>query len=46
MGEYRVPRQVLLPCVKPAPESFFGDVPDMDVDAAINLTYFIETPPV
>ncbi len=37
MEEHRVTRQVLLQCVKPAPESLFGDVPDLDVYTAINL---------
>ncbi len=35
--EHRVTRQVLLQCVKPATESLFGDVPDLDVYEAINL---------
>ncbi len=37
MEEHRVTGQVLLQCVKPAPESLFGDVPGLDVQTAINL---------
>ncbi len=37
MEDHRVTRQVLLQCVKPAPESLFGDVPDLHVYTAINL---------
>ncbi len=35
--EHRVPRYVLLQCVRAAPESLFGDVPDLDVYAAIKI---------
>ncbi len=35
--EHRVTPQVLFQCVKQALESLFGDVPDLDVYAAINL---------
>ncbi len=37
MEEHRVTRKVLLQCVKPIPESLFGDVPDLDIYTAINL---------
>ncbi len=35
--EYRVTRQVLLQSGEPAPESLFGNVPDLYVYTAINL---------
>ncbi len=37
MEEHRVTPQVLFQCVKPDPESLFGDVPDLDIYTAINL---------
>ncbi len=37
LQRHRVTRQVLLQCVKPAPESLFGDVPDLDVYTSTNL---------
>ncbi len=37
MDERRTARQVLLNCVKPKPESIFGDLIDLDVNEAISL---------
>ncbi len=38
MEEHRLVRRVLLLCVKPTPESIFGDVPDLNVAEAITLS--------
>ncbi len=38
MDERRTVCQVLLNCVKPQPESNFGDLIDLDVNEAISLT--------
>ncbi len=32
---YRTVRKILLSCVKPTPESIFGDVPDLNITKAI-----------
>ncbi len=37
MEEHSDTGQVLLQCLKPAPESLFSDVPDLDIYTAINL---------
>ncbi len=37
MEEHRPARQVLLQCVKPTPESVFGDLPGLEVQVAINV---------
>ncbi len=38
MHEHRLVWRVLLICVKPIPESIFGDVPELDVAAAIKVS--------
>ncbi len=36
MDEYRLVRKVLLNCVKPKKESLFGEIPNRDVEEAID----------
>ncbi len=37
MDERRTVRQVLLQCVQPTAESFFGEVPDLNIDKAFQI---------
>ncbi len=37
LEEHRVIRQVLINCVKPTPDSLFGDVPELDSRNAAEL---------